>query len=170
MLLAAQICCVVVEFAPLVFGALSSPLPLLLIDTMGVFDNATTAFNFMEESYGKFRSPIHAVLVGMCVNVAGGVCRHFVARGYAEGAATFDNCLRSNLAYSVVVNSAYCYFALRPCASEGSNLEGSACVQTNDVFGITVPLYEWLALLAAIRNALPTLRDAMKTAPKPKLV
>ena len=63
---------------------------LTLIDSFGVLDNVTTAFNYMEEGFEATGAPIYCVLIGMMVNLAGGLVRHFAANGFAGGSKTFD--------------------------------------------------------------------------------
>ena len=80
---------------------LSGAYVLTFIDSFGVLDNVTTAFNYMEEGFEATGAPIYCVLIGMMVNLAGGLVRHFAANGFSGGSKTFDAKLGGALLYSL---------------------------------------------------------------------
>ena len=94
---------------------LSGAYVLTFIDSFGVLDNVTTAFNYMEEGFETTGAPIYCVLIGMMVNLAGGLVRHFAANGFAGGSKTFDAKLGGALLYSLAACSTYYWFAIKRC-------------------------------------------------------
>uniref|UniRef100_A0A7S0P746 Uncharacterized protein n=1 Tax=Calcidiscus leptoporus TaxID=127549 RepID=A0A7S0P746_9EUKA len=150
------VCCALILLCPAdMAGRLLDLQPLfILIDTLGVLDNATTAFNYLEEAFAMHSSPVLAVLAAMTVNLAGGVARHFAARGYQQGAAAFDARLGFSVLYSLTVNSVYCAALIVYCA------------ESVDCIGKTW-LYETLSWCAVAKNLygyLPTRQPKPKTA------
>jgi len=134
------VCCFALEWCPAdaLFRVLGATVPFIIIDSLGVLDNVTTAMNYMEEALTLFGSPVIAILCGMIVNLAGQVVRHFVANGFAEGAARFDACLRANVLYSFWATSMY-MFAIHRCSGAEQCVAGTH-------------LYEVLPWLAVARN------------------
>merc|ERR1719310_563424 len=145
------VCCFLIALCPAdALGRfLSAEIPFAVIDSLGVLDNATTAFNYMEEALAISKSAVLSIAAGMTVNLAGGVLRHFSTRGYLAGAATFDECLREGVVYSFVVSSLYYWAALDRCSGDLS------CINSTR-------LYEVLPWVAVVRNLLPTLSRVVR--------
>lgn len=145
------VCCFLIALCPAdALGRfLSTEVSFAVIDSLGVLDNATTAFNYMEEALAISKSAVLSIAAGMTVNLGGGVLRHFSTRGYLAGAATFDECLRESVLYSFVVSSLYYWAALDRCAGDVT------CITSTR-------LYEVLPWVAVVRNLLPTLSRAVR--------
>ena len=160
--------CCFVEFVPGAFALMSTTVAhALVLDSMGVLDNVTTGFNMMEETHGLTGSPFAAVLAAMCVNVAGGVARHFMARGFADGARSFDAAFASRLLYSLATNGLYYALAVGACVPQASY----ATMAKSRVFSAVMveakcpnadPLYVVLPLVAVVKNALPVVASMLK--------
>tara|TARA_B110001452_G_scaffold93467_1_gene77168 strand:- start:11 stop:754 length:744 start_codon:yes stop_codon:yes gene_type:complete len=148
------VCCLAIALCPgnLLFRLLALPIPYAIIDSLGVFDNATTAFNYMEEAFASTGSVCLAYAAAMAVNLAGGVVRHFAYNGYSKGAATFDEKLRANVAYSFAASSLYFWGAVHPCA-------GNSTFHCLDA----TRLYEVLPWIAVTRNLWPDLLAAWRS-------
>ncbi|EOD18341.1 hypothetical protein EMIHUDRAFT_349998 [Emiliania huxleyi CCMP1516] len=144
-------CYAAVLFFPfsLLERVLGSALPYALLDTLGVLDNATTAFNYLEEAYVvSGGSAVLAIAAAMAVNLGGGMARHFAFNGFSDGAASFDSALGVAVLYSAAASFAYFHYAVEPCAAllaEGAAPRLISCVGESG-------LYERLAWLAAARN------------------
>ena len=98
--------CALVQFVPGLFDLLSGTVMLTVIDSLGVLDNVTTGFNFLEQAYANTQSPFAAIIAATVTNLAGGIARHFVANGYVKGSVTFDK-FGINLLYALAVNGLY---------------------------------------------------------------
>jgi len=144
-------CCAAIMLCPGdgLYQLLGATVPYAIIDSLGVLDNATTGFNYIEEALASTGSVSLAILAGMSVNLAGGLVRHFTYNGYSAGAASFDDKLRANVLYSFTTCVFYYYAALRRCDGD------MACVHATR-------LYEVLPWVAVARNLLPTVQAAMK--------
>ena len=138
------LCYALLELVPGLSRVVGSALGMAFVDSMGVLDNMTTGLNYLEESHAAHGSVVLAIACGMCVNVAGGIGRHFYAKGLVPGTATFDATLLPAVRFSLCVNTLY-VVALRACDGD------SACVDQR--FHL-YPLLPWAAL---IRNLLPLL-------------
>lgn len=154
--------CCFVEFVPGAFELLSTTfMHALVLDTMGVLDNVTTGFNMMEETHGITGSPFAAVLAAMCVNVAGGVARHFMMHGFAAGAASFDATFASRLLYSLATNGLYYALAVSACLPQESTNRKGKTMMVEVECPYADPLYVALPLFAVVKNALPLLMATM---------
>lgn len=163
--------CVLVEYFPGLFTLLSSAVGLAFIDSLAVLDNMTTALNFMEESYALYGSPVQAIAAAMCVNLAGGIARHFLAYGYTAGAAKFDVAFRVNFAYSLITNSLYYFYAVVPCGALtlAPKEKVSLAAKQSDCLNAT-QLYELLALVGVVKNLLlPLVLASLSATPKQKV-
>ena len=129
---------------------------------MGVLDNVTTDFNMMEETHGLTGSPVAAVLAAMCVNVAGGVARHFMARGFADGARSFDAAFASRLLYSLATNGLYYALAVSACLPQESTNRKGKTMMVEVECPYADPLYVVLPLVAVVKNALPVVASMLK--------
>lgn len=85
---------------------LNAPALFAVIDSLGTLDNATTAFGYAETGY-TVGGPVLALACALCVNLAGGTLRHFAARGWTNGAATFDAALGGALLYFLALGVLY---------------------------------------------------------------
>jgi hypothetical protein len=145
-------CYMLSDVVPAIGDVLSGALPFLVLDSLGVLDNATTQFNFMTEAFfrpGVDKSLVLAVLTGMCTNLAGGVVRHFAKHGFAIGAAKFDEALGKAFLYSLCTSCVYAYFALHTCDAK----EDCTVVEAFGLNFQVIHLYESLAWAAVFRNA-----------------
>ena len=139
---------------------LSGAYVLTFIDSFGVLDNVTTAFNYMEEGFETTGAPIYCVLIGMMVNLAGGLVRHFAANGFAGGSKTFDAKLGGALLYSLAACSTYYWFAIKRCDDLAAARAGEKKFDAAAFVGTCrddTHLYEALPLLAVARNAVLSL-------------
>ena len=139
---------------------LSGAYVLTFIDSFGVLDNVTTAFNYMEEGFETTGAPIYCVLIGMMVNLAGGLVRHFAANGFAGGSKTFDAKLGGALLYSIAACSTYYWFAIKRCDDLAAARAGEKKFDAAAFVGTCrddTHLYEALPLLAVARNAVLSL-------------
>lgn len=142
-------CCALVELFPALADKLSTGWVYLVIDSLGVLDNTTTQLNFMTEAWLRAApcgsSIVLTTLAGMCVNVAGGIGRHFAKHGFEKGSASLDATLGPAIKWSLAMNLAYTYFALYACGGdEGCALPGGFKV---------IHLYEAQPWINVLRNA-----------------
>ena len=163
--------CALIELSPAAFGLLSSKYGLAAIDTMGVLDNVTTGFNFVAEMGQLSASPYASVLAGMTTNLGGGIARHFMTKGYTEGAASFDAVFKTNILYSIVLNALYFYFAVAACVpTETLDRKGRVLSVEPASCPVADNLYLVAPILMAIKNLTPLWMPDLKKYTKHKRV
>jgi hypothetical protein len=96
----------------------ASAAPFALLDSLGLIDNQTTAFNFMERAHVAHRGTSIVLLSGLTACLAGATARHFLAHGFVAGGASFDAELGWKVALCLAVNGAY-FHVLDTCAQPG---------------------------------------------------
>lgn len=109
----------------------------VVLDMLALADGFTTAFNMMEEAHGVAggQSPLFSILVGTSVMMGGAIMRHFMDKGWVEGAATLDSKIVESGTIVVTVMGAYHYLAIQPCNAD------AACIAETG-------MYESLSLVA----------------------
>ena len=149
-------CCLLIEWCPAdaLRTRLGATSTFIVLDSLGVLDNATTGLNCIEEAHITSGSPVHAVLAGMAVNLGGMLSRHFAFNGYAAGAVAFDANLRVAIGYSLAVSLAYLFLVVLPCAGAAGADPGrlsDACVDETRLY-MVLP---WLAVGKNLYGYLP---------------
>lgn len=162
--------CVLLELCPPLFTLCSSKYGLAAIDTMGVLDNITTAFNFLGEmAIVSKGSPYVAVLAASTTNLGGGIARHFMANGYVAGAASFDAKFRANVLVSLAANFLYYYYAVVACAPQDVlNKKGRVVGTEQPDCSAADTLYIALPIVFAVKNLLPLFMPETKVVAKHK--
>ena len=155
--------CAFLELVPGALTFFSGTFMLAFIDSMGVLDNVTTGFNFLEEAFALTQSPIAAIAAATTTNVAGGIARHFIAKGYAKGSATFDAAFGYGLMYAIAVNALYFWQGVSASCEQLETVGKKGKIVTDGTCAAADFLYIALPLIGVVKNLLPTVLPLLQS-------
>ena len=162
------VACALVEFVPGAYGLFSTTFMINFFDSFGVLDNVTTAFNFLGEAYDITGSPFTAILAAMVTNVGGGVARHFMTKGYVQGAATFDAALGFNVLWSAATNMLFYSLAVSSSCPKVETFDRKGRLVASETCAYADTLYVAMPLIAVVKNLLPVLKPLLLGSGKEK--